>query len=323
MIVVLNYNGLADTIRCLESLTRIDYEPFAVVLVDNGSVENPVPAATQAFPGLITIETGQNLGFAGGSNRGLDVACEHGADFVVFLNNDTIVAPTLLRDLVGAFADRPAHGVIGPVINYMEEPATVMTDGVRFNTGPGTVFFQRREVPVDDIDANLVDVDIVNGCCMMARVAVLRQVGGFDESYFIVHEESDLCLRVLRAGYRNGVLGRTLVWHKGSSSFKREGRRLQRYYDTRNLWYLVRTHAGRTSGSRGLMPSAWHYLKYAYYRYATEMEATSEEAASAVLDGLCDSLRNVRGPYDADRTRPRRAVKTVAELVRRTRRSAR
>src|SRR5437764_748752 len=79
------------------------------------------------------------------------------------------------------------------------------------------------------------EVDIVNGCCMMVRAEVFARVGLVDERFFLVHEESDLCLRARRAGFRCGVFGEALVWHKGSSAFARTGKRLQRYYDTRNL----------------------------------------------------------------------------------------
>ncbi len=89
----------------------------------------------------------------------------------------------------------------------------------------------------------ITDVDIVNGCCMMVRAEVLARVGLIDERFFLIHEESDFCLRARQAGFKCGVMAEALVWHKGSSSFKRSGKRWQRYYDARNLYLLLSKHA--------------------------------------------------------------------------------
>src|SRR5204863_3144494 len=119
----------------------------------------------------------------------------------------------------------------------LEEPDTVMTDGCVFNAPGYEGFFQRRPVPLaPGALPRVTEVDIVNGCCMMIAAPVFRRVGLVDERFFLIHEESDFCLRARRAGFRCGVLGEVLVWHKGSSSFKRTGRQTQRYYDARNLY---------------------------------------------------------------------------------------
>jgi GT2 family glycosyltransferase len=146
-------------------------------------------------------------------------------------------------------------------------------------------------------------VDIVNGCCLMAKAEMFRAVGVFDESLFIVHEESDLCLRALRAGFQCGVLGEALVWHKGSSSFQRSGRQLQRYYDTRNLYFLLKRHGGKLPGTRSFARSLVPFLRYAFYRYSLEMEAGSPPAARAVADGLADAVTGVKGVYASSRSR--------------------
>ena len=119
----------------------------------------------------------------------------------------------------------------------MEAPDTVMTDGAAFNRpGLSGSFFTRIPVDLETRPvAAVTEVEIVNGCCMMVSADVFRRIGLVDERFFLVHEEADLCLRARAAGFRSGVIGEALVWHKGSASFKRTGRRLQRYYDTRNL----------------------------------------------------------------------------------------
>jgi GT2 family glycosyltransferase len=296
-IVVLNYNGLDDTVRCLRSIASIEYPDLDVVLVDNASDIDPRVPAENEYPDLVFIRNRTNLGYAGGNNRGIEAALSRGAQYVLVLNNDTVVAPSIVRTLVDTFSFDATLGIVGPVINYMDEPDRVMTEGVRFNTGPGPTFFARQAVPTGDPAPPVVTVDIVNGCCMMISAAVFHRVGVFDERLFIVHEESDLCLRAGGQRFRCAVVGSTLVWHKGSSSFERAGRRIQRYYDTRNLHFLLRRHAGRTAASRPRIKSWWPFLKYAFYRYAIEIEHGKRAAADAVIDGLWDGLAGRTGMY--------------------------
>jgi GT2 family glycosyltransferase len=302
-IVVLNFNGLEDTVQCLRSLRAVPSTAHAVILVDNASEIDPEPAARRELPGIVVIHNSSNLGYAGGNNRGIERALERDVEYVMVLNNDTIVAPSILQTLIGAFSGDASLGIVGPVINFMDAPERVMTDGVAFNPGPGTEFFPRVVVPVNPSAPPLQRVDIVNGCCLIAKAAVLRAIGTFDERLFIVHEEADLCLRALEAGYGCAVLGETLVWHKGSGSFERSGRQWQRYFDTRNLYYLLKRHAGRVSRSRPFAASVRHYVLYAFYRYDVECESGKAPAARAVVEGFYDALLGRHGPY-ARRWRP-------------------
>lgn len=296
-IVVLNYNGLDDTLLCLESIRPLAAQGVVVILVDNASRVDPRDAASAILPDMIYVRNAENLGYAGGNNRGIEKALQLGSDFVIVLNNDTTVHVDLVTALLALFEADPTLGIAGPVINFMGEPDLVMTDGVAFNPGPGTEFFKRIVVPVDGAAAPVVPVDIVNGCCMMVRADVFRRIGMFDETFFIVHEESDFCLRALRAGFGCAVVGRTLVWHKGSSAFVRSGRQLQRYFDARNLFFLIRRHAGRVSRSRGFWSTLPHYFAYCFYRHSIEREAGQAKAARAVAEGVRDALASRIGPY--------------------------
>jgi GT2 family glycosyltransferase len=299
-IVPVNYNGTEDTRKCLRSLAALS-APAQVVVVDNASHPDPTESLRAEFPTVHVVRNGANLGWSGGNNTGIRFALARGAEHVILLNNDTTVAPDLVGRLLAAFAAHPRFGVIGPVIRYMDEPDVVMTDGVTFNPPGFPGFFQRKAVPELRTDPPVVaDTDIVNGCCMMVRADVFRRVGLIDDRFFLIHEEADFCLRVKRAGFACGVLAEPLVWHKGSTSFKRAGKKWQRYYDARNLLMLVRAH-GRASG-RGSLPAYAAYLRYAYHRYCHEREAAQPDAADAVLEGLVDAAARRTGPY---RTRPR------------------
>lgn len=315
-IVVVNYNGWDDTRPCLHSLAA-QTAPCAVVLVDNASAEDRTAEFRSEFPWCHVVRNSINGGWAGGNNAGIRYALGRDADRVVLLNNDTTVSPRLIEALLAAAAANPGYGILGPVICFMDEPDAVMADGTAFNRPGYNGFFRRVEVPLRPGEpAAVVDVDVVNGCCMMVSRAVFERVGLVDERYFLVHEESDLCLRARRAGFRCGVLGEALVWHKGSSSFKRSGRRLQRYYDARNLLLLLTKHASRHRPGRGLPAALWAYLKYVYYRYCVERENDSPDAADAVLEGACDALARRFGPRTERRRRLLPGLRALFDLKR-------
>ena len=297
-IVVVNYNGLADTRECLRSLSAVNHARWFPVVVDNASREDPTATITSEFPGCTVIRRAVNGGWAGGNNAGIRWCLQHHADYVVLLNNDTRVSPRLIERLLAAAEAHPGHGILGPVIRHFDPPCDVQTEGCDFNTPRRAEFFQRRAVSLHDLPSPAVtDVDIVNGCCMMVGAQVFRKIRLIDEQFFLIHEESDFCLRARKAGFRCGVMGETLVWHKGSQSFRRAGLRVQRYYDARNLLRLLSKHGYLPGHRRGRLASLWHYLKYVYARYETERDAGQIDSATAVLEGAADAVLRRFGPY--------------------------
>jgi GT2 family glycosyltransferase len=321
LIVVVNYNGLLDTRRCLESIASIDDSTVSTLVVDNGSTEDPSERLRAEFPWCRVERLPSNTGWAGGNNVGLRIGVEEiGAEHVLLLNNDTTVAPQIVARLAAAGRSAPEFGIIGPVICFMEEPGVVMTDGCLFNHPDSPGFFVRKVVPIEAADPpRLAEVDIVNGCAMMVSARVVREIGPIDERFFLIHEESDFCLRARRAGFKCGVLAEALVWHKGSSSFKRVGSQVQRYYDTRNLFLLLRKHLGTADGTRGAGASWIEYARYAYHRFCIEREHDQVESADAVIDGLCDAMAGRWGGHHPRRRPAAKPIHLAFEAARRLR----
>jgi GT2 family glycosyltransferase len=296
-IVLVNFNGSADTLPCLQSLERVQGEHCRVVVVDNGSSRDETSDWGTVYPWVESIRREDNGGWAGGNNTGIRHALEQGAEWVLLLNNDTVVDPGIVDRLLSAASHHPGYGILGPVICSMDDRERVMTDGCRFNHPESPGFFDRVEVPLQRLDPPRVEpVEIVNGCCIMISRRVFETIGLIDERFFLIHEESDFCLRARRAGFECGILAEPLVWHKQSSSFSRAGMSLQRYYDARNLFLLLRKHRKNHPGGRGAFPSWLEYLKYVYYRFSIEREQGQDKAADAVLCGLCDALAARYGP---------------------------
>jgi GT2 family glycosyltransferase len=295
-VVLVNFEGRADTLKCLESLRRQRVPAARVIVVDNASRQDPGIIAEQ-YPECILLRRAANGGWAGGNNTGIRYALRTGCRLVVLLNNDTVVAPSFVERLAAAAEANTEFGVVGPLIYSMEKPDELMTAGCRFNRPHSAGFFQHQPMRVEVREPPIIrETDVVNGCCLMARAAVFDRIGLMDEAFFLVHEESDFCLRAHRAGVRCGVLAEPLVWHKGSSAFEQTGRHLQRYYDARNLYRLLRKHPAHPERRRPLR-AYWEYLKYVYYRYSVEREHGKDRAADGVLEGVYDALAGRFGPY--------------------------
>jgi hypothetical protein len=119
-IIILNWNGKEDTLACLASVRNIDYSNFDTIVIDNGSSDESVKAIQKKFPEVKIIEIGKNRGYAGGNNVGIQYALENGADYILLLNNDTIVDSQLLKALINATLQIQQPGILSPKIYYFE-----------------------------------------------------------------------------------------------------------------------------------------------------------------------------------------------------------
>jgi hypothetical protein len=197
--VVLNWCNAPDTIGCVESLllqrskeTQAQ-EALQVVLVDNASPDGSGALLAQRFPQLPFIQTGANLGYAGGNNAGIRWALAHGADWVLVLNNDTTCDAEMVAELLAAAQRHPSAGALSPYIGLGANPATPWFAGGRMDFVRGLGLHTQC--------AAECACTFLSGCCLLLRREALEQVGAFDEAYWCYVEDADLCLRLSRAGY--------------------------------------------------------------------------------------------------------------------------
>jgi GT2 family glycosyltransferase len=323
-VVVLSYNGLADTRKCLTSLRPAMRPGASALLVDNGSTDGTYEAVGAEFPWCERLRVEENRGPAAGNNAGIKAGLAATAEWILLLNNDTTVDPALIDRLREAAAAHPDYDLFGPVIMYMDDPTEVMADGTVFNPAIPRGFFLRKAVELTrSRPPRMTEVDAVNGACLAIKADMVRKIGGFDEAFFIYHDETDLCLRVLEAGGKCGIIDHALVWHKGSATFQQAaGKKSARYYDARNLLYLLRKHRGATLNGRPRWRTAVVYLKYMYYWYCSEREQGFDNSANGVIEGMHDGMLGRRGRYEPKRTRFLTPFRVAFELARRRPRRA-
>lgn len=242
-IVVLNWNRASDTVECVDSLQSLAYPNFEIVVIDNASSDGSVSALQNKFPALKVIQNSRNLGYAGGNNVGVRYALDHGADYVLLLNNDTVVDRDLVRDLVSAMQREPQAGIVCPLIYDYRDPTKVWFAGSSINWATGESPHWGLGERDNGQFNRVIEVDRVTGCAMMVSRSVFERVGLFDPDYFLYYEDVDLCVRAAKAGFKSYCVQTAKVWHKESSSTgASQGSDLHAYYHTRNRLLFLRKH---------------------------------------------------------------------------------
>ena len=235
-IILVNWNGLEDTLACLSSLARQSFGNYTVIVVDNDSREDASVIAT-CYPTALLIQTQENLGFCGGNNIGIRKAVELGAEYCWILNNDTEVAPDCLERLVEALDREMDVAAVGhPIFYHYDQRLHWFAGGVFRNGLPAHRGYM---LPEFESGPDEQATEYLTGCSFLARTCVLQELGGFDENYFCYVEDVDLSMRISALGYRIGYVPEAVVWHKVSRS---TGERcpIKLYYKHRNMLYFLR-----------------------------------------------------------------------------------
>jgi GT2 family glycosyltransferase len=228
-VVVLNWNRALDTIACLESLEALMYGNTHVIVVDNGSTNGSPATIGEAAPDTELLTARQNLGFAAGVNMGIYRALELGAEYVLLLNNDVVVAPDFLGLLQEAGHGEPRIGITVPKIFYYDHPTRIWSAGARWRAFPPRVTMIALGREDDPKYSEPRDLDYATGCALLVHRRVFEAVGTFDTAYFMYQEDYDFCRRARQAGFRIVYVPQAKVWHKVSRGLGENSHR---------KWYL-------------------------------------------------------------------------------------
>lgn len=251
-VVVLTWNQRDVTLECLESLTRQRYPHAELIVVDNCSLDGTPAAVRAAYPAVTVIEMGDNLGFVGGNNAGLEHALRGDADYIMLLNNDTVVAEDMLEILVDVMEADPTIGISGPKMYYFDQPDIIWSAGNRVNWRTGESLRLQAE-ELDQAGSQLREVDYITGCGICLRREVIEQIGLLDSRFFIYYEETDWCNRALRSGWRTVYVPDAKLWHKVSAAMGTTSPATD-YYMTRNALLFL---AKNLHGPRRVWALSW------------------------------------------------------------------
>ncbi|MDR1538590.1 MAG: glycosyltransferase family 2 protein [Clostridiales bacterium] len=229
-VVLVNYNGYRDTAECIDSILKSSINS-AIVVVDSASKENEAEKLRLAYPIIAVIQSNVNLGFAGASNIGIRFALNNGYEYVLLLNNDTVVGAKTIEELASIANE---NIVSTALIYHYDEPSMIWYAGGSINRLTGRVRHFERV-------ASKQNQTFASGCCMMVRREVFRDVGILDESYFMYCEDTDFCIRLLQSGKEIKLNTNAVLWHKVGRSAGRASD-LAIYYNIRNMLKCVASH---------------------------------------------------------------------------------
>lgn len=294
-IVLVNLNGYEDTSVCLDSLAKITYPNFEVIVVDNGSRDDSGKRLRREYPAVTHLRSEMNLGFTGGNNLGIEHAMKFGCNHVLLLNNDTIVTPSFLEPLVERLESVSDIGAVSGKIYYAPQ-ALNGRENVIWYAGS----FQKwhtgyHHSGVLEVDSGKFDeprdVPYASGCLMLMRGDVIRAIGGLSEDYFIYWEEADWCRRAQQLGYRSVYEPRSIIYHNFRSALLGHETPFHMYMQYRNAFIYARKHYHGIEKLRYWL----FYPIYIAYRVYLDLKAKNWKAARAIFWGVADYFRGFTG----------------------------
>lgn len=246
-IISVHFNQIALTEAFINSVLGQSYTDFELIIVDNGSVGEPLSPLLDKYPMVCFIISKENLGFAGGNNLGIE---KSQGGFLFFLNNDTEIQDDTIEILVEHFKKHPLCGMLSPKIKYYDTN-TIQYAGsgeINFYTGRNT------RVGYKEIDSGQFDrvyrTEIIHGAAMMVSRQLINSVGMMPAEFFLYYEEIDWCQQAKEAGFEIWFNGYSTVFHKESMSIGKNSP-LKTYYMSRNRLLFMRRH------TRGFKKISW------------------------------------------------------------------
>jgi len=311
-IIIVNWNGNKDTIECLKSILKITYSNYKIIIVDNHSTDDSVErisewaekqkivfeilsasassTLSQGEKFLTILKADENHGFAGGNNIGISFALRTNAEFILLLNNDTLVMPNFLSQIVKTALEQPHIGAVGGKIYYYPETSHVWFSGGHLNyiKGGGYHF--------TDDHQGLRACDFITGCLMLFPSHILKEVGLFDERYFLISEDTDLSQRIKQKGYQLIVDCNAIIYHKLSRSIGGKYSPRNQYYFHRNRMFFFRKFL---SGYKKLMFFILQFAIIIPIWIVLQFILRRQETIKWALKGYSDFLQNITGkcPY--------------------------
>jgi hypothetical protein len=241
-IVLVNYNGAHVVIDCLHSvMAMLQTVPYEVIVVDNASTDHSVDLIAEKFPTVKLLRQPENRGFGAGNNVGANAAI---GDYLFLLNTDTILTGDILPHLVEVMEQDSSIGIVGPKL--------LNADGsLQLSTARSVSLWGEYQTLKQHLDyqnpnhkskiyqqfSQMQEVDIVIGAALFIRRSLFEELGGFDETFFMYLEESDLCRRVQVKGWKIVYTPSVELIHLGSYSINKIADRLRVEYRRSQIYY--------------------------------------------------------------------------------------
>ena len=284
--MVLNYNGRDVTLDTLASLRQLTYPRFDLLVVDNGSTDGSYEAICGAFPKVRQIRVRTNRGISWGLDHGIQHALEGDADYLLLMNNDIDVDPSMVDEMVAVAEREERIGCVAPKSYYWSDRQRLWSTGGILRLRESLT----RERGDGEIDRGQYDrdqqVDYVNGCAMLVAREAIERAGYWDPTYYLGLEDADFCVRVEALGYRCWYAHRARLWHRISHSIG-VYKPTRTFHTARSAAIFLRKHRTRLELLRGAL---W-LLAAVPFAALRELPRGNHAAAFQKLRGFLEGLR--------------------------------
>lgn len=305
-IIILNWNAYDDTFECLKSLEHLTYPYLHVFLVDNASQDNSFDKLRQDYRDgkfnipITFIQTGKNLGFAGGNNVAIKEAYKQGYEYFWMLNNDTVVDPNALTPLVEALEKDKQVGIVGSKIYYYGTNKIWFAGG-KINTWTGKVSHLGFGETDNERNNKVKEVDYITGCSLFFRREIIEQIGYMQEDYFLYYEETDWSIRARKKNWSIMYIPKSVVYHKVSIS---SGGILNlapyvNYYDIRNAIVMIKRTKNYLKVVTTLLYAIWKMVK-SVLKIIIKNQNNKLIRLNYIWHGFIDGFYEKMGPKNYD-----------------------
>jgi len=289
-VIVINWNGLKDTIECLESLRKLEYDNYEIIVVDNNSSDDSVSTIKKMFTEVKLIVLNKNVGYSGGCYIG---ANKSKGQYLLLLNNDTTVHPKILNVLVKIAEKDQKFGIVAPKIMYYDQDK-IWFGGGKILKPISSVIHMNRWGMWDNSKPknNIQEVSFIPGCVMLIKRELINKIGIFDPYYFFNLEDMDLCYRTSQAGYKCIYVPISMVYHKDSSSSREKEKRglsrLQAYFEGRNSSIFALTYSNKANIYIITIALILRFLLYSTHMVLTRRLGSILSYWKGIHDGIQD-----------------------------------
>lgn len=284
-IILVNYNGSVDTIECIESLKVIEHSNYEIVVVDNNSTDENKKLLERYSNIAKIIFLDDNLGFSGANNKGIEEALKNNADYILLLNNDTIVEKDFLNVLVEtATANNNKCAVTGK-INYYYSKDKIWYGGGEISKWKGNAYHLNENRSSDEYGNEFSEVTFITGCMILIPIGVIKNIGLMSEDYFLYFEDVDFSQKILNAGFKLYYDPKSVIYHKVSASTGTVSN-LFLYYYCRNRLIFIKNNLGFINRLSA-------YVVFSLARIKNII--SKKENKYIVKEGVMDFLKNKKG----------------------------
>jgi len=234
-ILILNWNGKSVLEACIDSVLKINYSNYTVLVIDNNSSDGSGNIIKDKYPKIEYLQLGKNYGFAGGYNKSFEYLKDKKTEFILLLNNDTEVDSEILKNFIKASDYYGKNNIYGGKIFYKKNPQKIWYAGGKVNLKIGYI----AHIGIHRKDSSRYSLqqvtDYVTGCCFFTTMETMDQLDGFDTNFNMYGEDVDICLRARKKEIRCIFLPNVILWHHvsasigGNYSFKKNIKKIKSY----------------------------------------------------------------------------------------------